>query len=618
MKNVTQSETENVSAVERGSRLLPYASAIAYVLLLVFALHSHEPWADEAQSWLLARDSSLGKLWGSLLHYEGTPGLWQTLIHALIGVGLPYSAYGFVSAALSFAAVYLLLRYAPLPLFIRMALPFTYFLCYQYAFVARSYALIAPLLFAIAALYPQARRRPVLMTVLLALLAGVSAHGFLLSACIWIVIFAPQLVRGAVSRGKILVAGVGYVLILAFLLASAWPANDVAFAEHRGLASLRLLPEIAKAGLAAAFTGYRIPSLIVIALSAPFLWRGGGWLIFLLGTASLCLFGAAVYAQLWHFGIVFLVWIFAMWISAYRTRLTAPALAALIAAIALQCYWTGAAVLYDWKHPYSGSLAAAQYLRETGIASRGVYAVGYPSVAIQPYFRSNIYSDFREGGYWDWSKRNTADNPAALLNSQRRDFVLVGYKNSLEKRHWADLLPLLGYRQTREFDGGTFWETRVFEFESYDLYREVSPPRVKDGALDASDPAQAPLLLSGFYGIEGKSRWTARSFSVLLKAEKARPATLDLEFYIPEIQIRNLGPITIRASIGGRELAPQTYSSAGSHQYAAAVSPETLRVPFVIADFRLDKSSEGRYADARDLGVVVTQIGFSERSSPAR
>lgn len=610
MRHIAVSD-ESVKASATGRQGFIYAAVAAYLLLVVFAVRSHEPWADEAQSWLLARDASLKHLWGSLLHYEGTPGLWQTLIHGLIRLGLPYSAYNFVPAMLSLAAVYLLLRYAPLPLFVRLALPFTYFLCYQYAVIARSYALIAPLLFAIAALYPQARERIALMTVLVALLAGVSAHGFLLSACIWTVVYGPMLPRGDASRKKIAAATLIFVLILVILLVSAWPAREGTFADSRSLANLRRLPEIAKAGLSAAFTGYWIPSLAVIALSVPFLWRGGGWLIFLLATVSLCLFGAVVYAQLWHFGIVFLVWIFAMWISAYGTRLTAPALAALIVTIAFQCYWTGAAVLYDWKHPYSGSREAAQYLRQSGLASGNLYAFGYPTVAIQPYFPANIYSDYRGGAYWDWSRRNRADDPAELLESQRREFVLVGYKNDFEKRHWAALLTLLGYRGMREFAGGTFWETRVFEDESYDLYHNVSPPHVEDAFAGASDPALAPLFLSGFYDIEGKSRWTARSFSVLLKVTDTRSAVLDLEFYIPVIQIQKLGPITIRASIAGHDLTPRTFSNPGPHRYSVSVPPGALTAPFVTADFRLDKSSEGRYADARDLGIVVKRIGLN-------
>ncbi len=99
-----------------------YLALSAYALLVALTILRHEPWADEAQSWLLGRDASLPQLWGHLLHYEGTPGLWQTLVHALIRLGLPYSAYNFVSASLGLAAVYLLLRYAPLPLFIRICI----------------------------------------------------------------------------------------------------------------------------------------------------------------------------------------------------------------------------------------------------------------------------------------------------------------------------------------------------------------------------------------------------------------------------------------------------------------------------------------------------------------
>src|ERR1700683_344954 len=110
MQNVTQ-------------RVLLALFAGAYAVLVAFTIHLHEPWADEAQSWLLARDASLPQLWGHLLHYEGTPGLWQTVLHTLIRLGLPYSAYSFVSASLGLAAVVLMLRYAPLPLYIRLLLP---------------------------------------------------------------------------------------------------------------------------------------------------------------------------------------------------------------------------------------------------------------------------------------------------------------------------------------------------------------------------------------------------------------------------------------------------------------------------------------------------------------
>jgi hypothetical protein len=602
---------EKVTSRNRVAIVLTLA---AYALLVAFTIPRHEPWADEAQSWLLARDSSLAHLWGTLLHYEGTPGLWQTLLHVLVRLGLSYSAYSFVSGFLGLTAAYLILRNAPLPLFIRILLPFTYFLCYQYAVIARSYALIAPLLFAIAALYPLAERRIGSMTLLLIALAGTSVHGFLISICIWITLYA----RTLYLRKRLSVATLAYGLALVFFLASAWPAKDVTFAEHRSLANLQLLPQVLKAGLAAAFAGHWVPSLALIALSAPLLWRGGGWLFFALASVILFLFGTIVYAQLWHFGILFLVWLFAIWISAYKTRLTAPALVALLAAIAVQCYWTASAVRYDWVQSYSGSRAAAQYLRQSGLLSGEIYAIGYSTVAVQPYFSANIYSDYHGGAYWDWSRRNTADDPGALVAASPRVKVLVGYKNLAEKQQWAGLLRLLGYSLTHHFDGATFWQTRVFELESFDLYSQSSSPRAAPSVtpmVTMADPAQAPQLLTGFYDIEGKSRWTARNFSVLLKV--APGAELSLKLYIPTPQLQNLGPITLSANVGGHELPSSTFSKSGESTYLAAIPPDALATGLAVVNFQLDKSSGGRNGDARDLGIIVTEVGFLP-ASPAQ
>src|ERR1700733_11237660 len=99
---VTQSDMPASNRVDLADRphWSIYMAMAAYALLVALTVRHHEPWADEAQSWLLGRDASLAHLWGTLLHYEGAPGLWQTLVHVLIRLGLRYSAYGFVSALL--------------------------------------------------------------------------------------------------------------------------------------------------------------------------------------------------------------------------------------------------------------------------------------------------------------------------------------------------------------------------------------------------------------------------------------------------------------------------------------------------------------------------------------
>ncbi len=617
--SVTACEISLTQPAPPSPNRLIYLALIPYALIVSLGVLHHEPWADEAQSWLLARDSTLVNLWGHLLHYEGTPGLWQTLLHLLIRAGLPYSAYGYFASVLAFAAVIVWIRYAPLPVFIRLIVPFTYYLCYQYAIIARSYALIAPLLFAVAALYPHARRRPGLMTMLLVLLAGVSAHALLLSACIWTILYGLVFLRldrvPSSERLKFLVVGSTYSVALLLLLFCAWPATDVTFADHRGLANLVFLPEVTKAVLAGAIAGNWIVSVILLALSAPFLWRGGGLLFLLLASVSLCVFGTIVYTQIWHFGILFLVWLFAIWISAYKTRVTAPVIAALTAAIAIQCYWTASTIRYDWNHPYSGSLAAAKYLREnfgpTGRPTGGLYAIGYSSTAIQPYFPANLYSDLHgeaAQGYWDWSRRNTANDAAALFESNRRALVLVGYTDPHRRKLWADLLDLLGYGILQHFDGVTYWQTGTGESEAFDLYHKVSDVHASS-SVATSNPAQAAQLLSGFYGIEsGSWRWSAKNFSVLLKAppdSNRKGGDLTLRFLVPDSQLQRLGALTLTGEANGQRFPSRTYTSSEPSVYSAHVSADALLSGFAVVNFKLDKASVNVNGDSRELGVIV-------------
>jgi hypothetical protein len=133
-----------------------------------------------------------------------------------------------------------------------------------------------------------------------------------------------------------------------------------------------------------------------------------------------------------------------------------------------------------------------------------------------------------------------------------------------------------------------------------------------------ADQAQGTQLLTGFYDIEGgKSRWTAKNFSVLLKTpdgSDARGAELTLKLYVPDVQIRNLGAITLSAAAGGQQLPGRTYSRANEYAYSATLPADALRPGFVVVNFRLDKSSTGLNGDARELGVIVTEVGLSLQS----
>jgi hypothetical protein len=461
-------EERRVEAARSFRHWPAFAATAAYILISAIAIAHHEPWADEAQSWLLARDAGLWELWTRLLHYEGTTGLWQTLLHLFIRAGLPYSGLDAISGVLGIAAASLVIWRAPFPLSVRIVLPFSYFLCYQYASIARSYDLLPVLVFACAALFHRAWQRPLLFTALLCLMSAVSAHGMILAVSIG---FAAM--TRADQWKRLWLYAFAFALIACVLAFTAWPAADGTFVTHLDFSFEHFL-ETAGRALAAAFTGETFTSLSVVALTVPLLWRGGGLLFFFLACSLLCGVYAVVYSQVWHFGALFLAWVFALWISYERSSAQRAATAALVVVIAVQCYWTCCAVRYDWNQAYSGGQAAARGLRELDLANRRLYAIGYACVAIQPYFSRNIFSNWNDGrapAYWDWSKRNHVNEDSLRLPLLRPDYVIVGYKNDFEKGVWTDLIKKGGYRKIRHFAGSSFWQTSVFEPESFDLYR---------------------------------------------------------------------------------------------------------------------------------------------------
>jgi hypothetical protein len=262
----------------------------------------------------------------------------------------------------------------------------------------------------------------------------------------------------------------GFAAVAALLAAAAWPVADGTFVTRLNF-SLEHFVEVSGRAFAAAFTGETFSSLAIVALSIPLLWRGGGLLFFAVASGLLCGVYAIVYSQVWHFGVLFLAWIFALWISSRRlVRKRRLAVGAMAVAIGVQCYWTLCAVRYDWGEAYSGSLEAARELREPGLAGRRIYAIGFACVAIEPYFPRNIFSNW-SAAYWDWSRQNHINGDALRLAETRPDYVIVGYKNEFERRVWTDLVRKSGYQAIRHFKGSSFWHAQVFEPESFDLYR---------------------------------------------------------------------------------------------------------------------------------------------------
>ena len=210
-----------------------------YCAVLAVTIPFHEPWSDEAQAWLIARDNSLWQIYRYRMHYEGAPALWQTLLHVLTRLHAPYSAMPWFGGCCAVAGIVVLLRWSPFPLLIRISLPFTFWLQYQYAVVARGYVLFPLLVFLLCILF-RSRRNPVWFGLIAGLLANISLQGVIFSAVLLLLYLKGRLPvrRFNVERHPetlrwaplLRCAGI-YGVLLGICIWVALPAPDQGFAN---------------------------------------------------------------------------------------------------------------------------------------------------------------------------------------------------------------------------------------------------------------------------------------------------------------------------------------------------------------------------------------------------
>lgn len=156
---------------------------IAYITLVFVLVIRHSVWQDEGQAWLIARDMPFWSMF-TLAGYEGNGMLWHALIYPFAHFGASILSMQILNAAFAAAAVYVILRYAPFPAALRIAIISGYFFMFEYAVIARNYSISVFLIFLIAALYKTRFERPGRFFILLVILSLTNLHSCIISIVI--------------------------------------------------------------------------------------------------------------------------------------------------------------------------------------------------------------------------------------------------------------------------------------------------------------------------------------------------------------------------------------------------------------------------------------------------
>src|SRR4030042_4305413 len=190
-------------------------SAIQVVLLI-----HHEPWEDEAHTWLVARDLDVISIFKQMA-YDGTPVLWYMLLVPFAKMGLPYISEFILHLMIAVAAVTVFVLYAPFSRVTKVLFIFSYYMAYEYSIIARSYSLSILLLFLIAVLYGKRFKNPLLYSSLIFLLFNTNAHSFFIASSLT-VLFTWELfqnkVQGQRVKISLLVMCIGGLLSFSQLL----------------------------------------------------------------------------------------------------------------------------------------------------------------------------------------------------------------------------------------------------------------------------------------------------------------------------------------------------------------------------------------------------------------
>jgi len=476
------------------------AVLLIWICVTNFTIRYHEKWADEAQAWLIARDLDLRTIWFHELRYEGSPGLWHTILWVAQHVfHAGYGAIGYIGLAGATAGAALLIFKAPFPRFIRWPLAFTYFMVYQYAVIARPYTLLPLLAFAAALLFKDIRH-PERMTVVLVLLANLSLHGTIIAGGLGL----AYLIEAAQSwrtlepevRKRYQICVAVMALTFLFIVVILKPTPDVEeFVMKERVARLppalqaqypSPLRKVTEA-LSGAFVDYSAPSVLFVVLAAAWCFVRRKFLAFAIPIGGLIALYAVVHGAPHHQGTAFVAAIAALWIAwptlqeqhafSTRERWAAQGMIAMLLCLCAVNIWDSAVVIKrEYLYPYSGAEDAAKYLKSVGADRGPIFGFLLGVAGVQAYFDHNILANIPTAYFHHGLPLNgTSLNEDELSRVDPEYVVLYSQNPELMLRDNIPGFNALGYEMVHFSDGYYLYKRRVAERDVYFILRRTVP-----------------------------------------------------------------------------------------------------------------------------------------------
>lgn len=473
----------------------------AVTLLMVCC---HEPWRDEAQGYVLVRDTTLPQL---ILHmkYESQFLLWYLLTWPFVRLfGMSIFGLNLLHWAVSCCTAFLVLRRAPFRLLTRAALIFTVLFAFEFTVVARHYAVGVFLLTVLMVNWRQRFRHPVLFAWGIALCASANLPvwvclGGLCSAIGCEVIARRLWTRPVVTA--ILVSVFGFVLALAEIY-NGQGGFGSPYVSRRSdqVAGFEIARRFQDAFDSISNLVHLPVWLCLVCFLAGVLylaWRSVPAVVcFLTGVflmLSLQFIGG--FHSMRHTGFVLIAAVASCWIAAledapppgslFRLPGRAAACVAVVAGCSaalvlfLQVVLTPCFVWMEMRYPFSHGRAAAIFIRDNIPEDVPMYCFSARSnISVLPWLPGRKFFIFDRGEYGTYSKwgrlkglsslQDMAAEAAARLEPGRRYALFVVAMNEHPPLIPRNMILLYNSRQNER----PVWGPYIEEFLVFAVVRE--------------------------------------------------------------------------------------------------------------------------------------------------
>ena len=421
---------------------------IAYVCIGIFAGMHHEPWADEAQSWLIARDNHTLSDLLYAVKYEGTLPVWHFILKAFQLMGLDYD-HVFIIPLLLTAAGVIILFFTDAPAVAKALLPFSFYVVYQNSVSARSYAMVFPAMMLIVLFYKNRYKAPVRYHLSLFFLGMTSSYGVII-ACSFMLWDFITMLRGKSKEAeskKFKYTFYATGLLLALVCILSLPPDDCSF----GLSRISFADSATNA-LLFGVPDKLIQYAVLLAVLLLLLYYFRHCLVqALVMSAPLVLYMIFVYQRLWHMTYLYFLIVALLIIFRDEFKKTGShkeefgnllANALVIFLISVQCFTGFYSVYYDYRYAYSPSKEIAEVLKPYHESGANIAGLGFYSISISPYFDESIYvNDYEGKTYFIWKndvERNTYNGkvPDIIIAPNRlKSIEESGYRYEIYDSH---------------------------------------------------------------------------------------------------------------------------------------------------------------------------------------